>query len=206
MGKAEDKKRQRFIEQARRTQIVQAAIETIVEVGFAKATFARIAARAEISPALISYHFKSRDQLITQVVADVEASMDAAIVAEAEGASSWAEVIRRLIETQVRYFHAHGDEVLALGAIFANVEPGSEAARHLADSQQRAVEDLESLFREGQDEGELRPFATRPMALSLLASLEAVPAELMSHPDTDVDAYADELATLFVQATSAPSA
>ena len=83
-------KRRNFIEQARRAQIVQAAIETIAEVGYTKATFARIAERADISPGLISYHFSSREKLIAQVIAHIESAMEQAIEAETENAQSYA--------------------------------------------------------------------------------------------------------------------
>src|SRR6202453_4771003 len=45
-----------FIETARRAQIVAAAIDTIAELGYAQASFARIADRVGISRGLISYH------------------------------------------------------------------------------------------------------------------------------------------------------
>jgi AcrR family transcriptional regulator len=49
-----------FVEAARRDQIVRAAIETIAEEGYARASFVRIAQRASISPGLITYHFRPR--------------------------------------------------------------------------------------------------------------------------------------------------
>jgi AcrR family transcriptional regulator len=190
-----------FIERARREQIVKAAIETIAEVGYAKASFARIAQRAGISPALISYHFRSKDQLLTQVMAHVEASMDRAIVDATSGAASYASALRGLIETQIRYFGAHTNEIVALGEIFsqARTEPGVRDAA--ASSRRVTLDELEVMFREGQDEGEFRAFAPRPMAVVLLAALEAIPAELLSTPDPDVEALAGEVATIFDEAT-----
>ena len=41
-----------FIEKARRTQIVECAIETIAEVGYAQASLGQIAKRAQISKGL----------------------------------------------------------------------------------------------------------------------------------------------------------
>ena len=190
-----------FIEQARRDQIVRAAIETIADVGYAKASFARIAERAGISPGLISYHFRSKDQLLTQVVADVESAMERAIIDATEGAETYLAALRGMIETQIRYFGAHTSEIVALGEIFSHArgEPGlSEAA---ASGRQATLDELEVMFRGGQQEGEFRDFAPRPMAVVLLAALEAMPSELLSTPEPDVEALADELATLFEEAT-----
>ena len=47
------------------------AIDTIAEVGYAGASFARIAERLGISRGLISYHFAGKDDLIKQVVHEV---------------------------------------------------------------------------------------------------------------------------------------
>ena len=61
-----------FTSQARRAQIVAAAIDTIAGLGLAGATFARIAERAGLSSTrMISYHFADRDDLLDAVVARV---------------------------------------------------------------------------------------------------------------------------------------
>ena len=190
-----------FIEQARRDQIVRAAIETIADVGYAKASFARIAERAGISPGLISYHFRSKDQLLGQVVADVEAAMERAIVDATEGAQTYMSALRGMIETQIRYFGAHTNEIVALGEIFSQARGEPGVGQAAGARRQGTLDELEGMFREGQQEGEFRDFAPRPMAVALLAALEAIPSELLSTPDPDVEALADELATLFEQAT-----
>lgn len=194
-------RRPTFIEQARRAQIVQAAIETIAEVGYANATFARIASRAGISPGLISYHFAGKAELVTQIVADIEASMDRAILAVAEGEGSYPAALRAVIETQVRYFAAHTAEVLALGEIFTHArhDPG---VGDLAEASRRgSLAEIEDMLREGQEHGELGEFSPRLMAVTLLAALEAVPGELLAHPDADVDEHARGLADIFEAAT-----
>jgi AcrR family transcriptional regulator len=53
-----------FIEEARRKQIVEAAMETIADSGYVNASLAEIAKSADISKGVISYHFESKDELI----------------------------------------------------------------------------------------------------------------------------------------------
>lgn len=56
-----------FTESARRAQIVTAAIEVIAEVGYAKASFSRIAKQAALSSTgMISYHFAGKDDLVAE--------------------------------------------------------------------------------------------------------------------------------------------
>jgi hypothetical protein len=56
--------KQSFIAEARRAQIIEAAIRTLDEIGYVQASLAQIAKRAGISTALISYHFSDKDDLM----------------------------------------------------------------------------------------------------------------------------------------------
>src|SRR5882757_8394362 len=58
-----------FTENARRAQIVRAAIETIGELGYRATALARIAERAGLSSTgMISYHFRGKDDLMHAVM------------------------------------------------------------------------------------------------------------------------------------------
>ncbi|WP_394617547.1 TetR/AcrR family transcriptional regulator [Lentzea sp. JNUCC 0626] len=186
-----------FIEDARRGQIVAATIATIAEIGYAKSSFVQIAQRAGISPGLITYHFAKREALMKQVMLTVHDSMDRALTAHTENADGYVSALRSLIEGFVVYCAEHPTELIAISQIAAAARD-AESARTWADEQNaRTLTELEDMFREGQQAGELREFAPRVMAVSVLAAMEAAPAELMARPDTDVSAYARELADLF---------
>jgi AcrR family transcriptional regulator len=191
-----DQKRS-FIEDARRGQIVAATIATIAEIGYAKASFVQIARRAGISPGLITYHFAKREELMKQVMLTVHDSMDRALTALTENADGYVPALRSLIEGFVHYCAEHPAELVAIGQIAAAARD-AEAARTWSEEQNaRTLAELEDMFCEGQECGELREFAPRVMAVSVLAAMEATPAELMARPDTDVSRYAKELADLF---------
>lgn len=180
-----------FIEQARRAQIVRAAIETIAEVGFAKASVKEIATRANISTGLISYHFAGKDELIQQVIADVNADLDRAIGERANHAASYTAALRALLSGFVYYCAEHRTEMYALRELEAN---GVSTER--GDS----VAELAEMLREGQEHGEFREFSPRLMAVTLYAALSAIPGELYSRADTNVEQYAEELAETFALA------
>ncbi|ONI74960.1 hypothetical protein ALI144C_40010 [Actinosynnema sp. ALI-1.44] len=189
--------RRSFIEEARRRQIIEAAIETVAELGYAKASFARIAKRAGISAGLISYHFAHREELINQVLVTVHESMDADLSAKIEGSASHAASLRTLIEGYVHYCAAHPTELIAISRIAAS----APEAREWSERQREAtLGEMEDMFRGGQESGEYRRFEPRVMALSLMSALEAATRELFERPDTDVAAFATELADVFVHA------
>src|SRR6266487_7116595 len=52
----------------RRGQMLQAALDVISERGFADTRIADIAERIGISPALVIYYFKTKDQLLTEAI------------------------------------------------------------------------------------------------------------------------------------------
>jgi AcrR family transcriptional regulator len=58
----------REVTEERREQILQAALEVIVERGYAETRIADVAERAGTSPALVIYYFKTRDQLLTEAL------------------------------------------------------------------------------------------------------------------------------------------
>jgi AcrR family transcriptional regulator len=52
----------------RRDQMLRAALDVIVERGYADTRIADVAERAGTSPALVIYYFKTRDQLLTEAI------------------------------------------------------------------------------------------------------------------------------------------
>lgn len=185
-----------FIEQARRAQIVRAAVETIAELGFARSSFVRIAGRAGISPGLISYHFAGKDELIAEVVAHVTGAMTAAIEERTAGTETYTDALRALITGIVHYSAEHRTEMYALREIAANGGPLDR---------DNDIAELAGMLRAGQEAGEFRDFTPHLMAVTLNAALEAAPRELYSHRETDAGTYAEELAETFVLAVCRPA-
>src|ERR1700733_10637931 len=103
-----------FIETARRAQIVQAAIDTIAEVGYAAASLGRIAERIGISRGLISYHFASKDELMAQVVADVIDQAKEYMWPPIFAASTGPGVLRAYIESNLGFVREHPNHKVAL--------------------------------------------------------------------------------------------
>src|SRR5260370_15101460 len=52
----------------RREQMLRAAVDVIVERGYADTRIADVAERTGTSPALVIYYFKTRDQLLTEAI------------------------------------------------------------------------------------------------------------------------------------------
>ena len=201
-GNDGERPRRSFVEAARRAQIVEAAIATIAEEGYARASFVRIAKRASISPGLISYHFTAKDALITEVLRTVEQRLDRAMAGSGEVAGH-VEALHRIVSGYVRHCAAHPLEVRALQEVRAAA--ASPAVQRLVAEQRRAgIEQLTAFLAEGQAEGEFRAGDPAVFADTLWAAMHGVPANLHGRTGSEAEAYAAELAWLFVHAAAVP--
>jgi AcrR family transcriptional regulator len=192
-----------FADAARRAQIVQAAIDTIAEIGFARASLARIGERIGISKGLIGYHFAGKDELIKQVVAEIieqgKAYMIPRILAERPG----RDMLRAYIESNLGFMREHRNYMVAVVEIRRNglTADGREQFYGTADVDEFARE-LEALLSSFQAGGDLRAdFDPHVMAMAIRAAIDAVAGRLARNPDLDVDNYARQIADLFDLAT-----
>ena len=113
-GAAADGEERTFIETARRAQIVAAAIDTIADVGYAGASFARIAERLGISRGLISYHFTGKDDLMKQVVRDVVEKGMAYMRPRILAGSTGPGMLRAYIETNLAFMRENRNALIAV--------------------------------------------------------------------------------------------
>ena len=72
--------------------MLRAALEVIVERGYADTRIADVAERTGTSPALVIYYFKTRDQLLTEAIrfSAYQVSSEYLIVS----VSSWSRVLK----------------------------------------------------------------------------------------------------------------
>jgi TetR/AcrR family transcriptional regulator, fatty acid metabolism regulator protein len=100
--------------------IVGAAIGTIAEVGYARASLARIAARAGISRGLISYHFAGKDDLIKQVFHDIRAEGIACIQPRILAETTASGMLRAYILSDLAFMREHRNHMVAIVEIARN--------------------------------------------------------------------------------------
>lgn len=191
--------RRTFTETARRAQIVQAAIATIADVGFRNASFAQIAKRAGLSSTgLISYHFRSRDELVQQVVHEVVGAIGAHMAQRMVAIPSATAGLQIYIEANVEFIGTHREQMKALLEIFLN---GGFA--YGPDTDEAVLSPIEEILRDGQRSGEFRSFDPKVMAALVQRAVDGLPFLLAAEPDLDVQAYGTEVATVFDLATRA---
>jgi AcrR family transcriptional regulator len=184
-------------EQARRAQIIAAATEVIVELGYPRASFTQIAKRAGLSSTgLISYHFAGKQELDTAIVSDIYARLTQHMTGIMDGASDPRQALIAYIEGLIDFMKR---EPFALRALVSIVMHGG--VEYDADSEHTAVSGISHILRWGQAAGLFRAFDIQVMATTIQRSLDGIPLAQVTNPTLDLDAYARELVDIFTRAT-----
>ncbi|MER7414435.1 TetR/AcrR family transcriptional regulator [Streptomyces cacaoi] len=183
---------------ARRAQIVEAAIETLAESGYAQTSFTRIKERAGISSTrLISYHFGTKGELMDAVLEEVGLRAHRAITRRAEGRTTALDALTARIEAQLEWAARHPSAVRAMTEICRNERDADGTLRHGTEVTERAnVDALEPILRAGQENGEFRPFDTGLMALTLKSAIDAAIVRMARPPRLTLAECVRELTTL----------
>ncbi|CCH27937.1 TetR/AcrR family transcriptional regulator [Actinosynnema sp. NPDC047251] len=175
-------------EQARRAQIVGAAVEVLAEVGYAAMSFKLIAARAGLSSTgLISYHFRSRQELVDEVSADVLRRFAEFVLGFLDRSDTATGELRAFLRANLRFMRDHRTLMVALTQVRPHASgPGPEDdLRGMAD-----------LLRAGQAAGEFRAFDADTVAIFVLALRNGVLARSAEDPGLDLDLCERELWTV----------
>ena len=196
-------KRRSFIEDARRAQIIESAIETFAELGYVNTSLARIAERAGISKGVISYHFAGKSELMEQIVEQIYREMGEFVAPRLAEQVTATGAMRAHIRSIAEYVRGHRAQLLALGEIFNNLRDSDGQPRYGIAFDEPLYQRQEGVFRMGQQTGEFRTFDARVMAVTVQAAIDSMFAYWATYPDHDLEAHANELADLFEHAIRA---
>jgi AcrR family transcriptional regulator len=187
--------------QARRAQIVRAAVELIAEQGYQAATLQAVARRAGIrSTRTISYHFDGKDDLITAVTQEILRTIGAFVAARATAPADPREALAAYIRSAVALNDTHRAEMRALTAIVLDPRPGGERP-YDSKEENTAVGRVQDILDRGQSEGTFRDFDPWVMAVTVQRSLDGIGFLLEQRPELDLGRYAEELVETFDRAT-----
>ncbi|MEU6644593.1 TetR/AcrR family transcriptional regulator [Saccharomonospora sp. NPDC046836] len=203
---ADGQKRRSFIEDARRAQIINGAVETLAEHGYAGTSLARIASRVGISKGVISYHFAGKEELIEQLVEQVYGRIIEFVAPRLELERTVLGKLRIRIRAVADYAGTHRAEMVALIEVFENLRDSNGRLRYGDAFRETLYRSQEEDFLAGQATGELRSFDARVMAVTVEAAIDAMIAYSDAYPDHDIQSHANELADLFEHAIKAPGA
>jgi len=170
----------------RREQILRAALEVIVERGYADTRIADVAERAGTSPALVIYYFKTRDQLLTEAIGYSEDAWYAFGVQQLEAIPTAAGQLTELIAMTCLpdTDPAPRSEWLLWLDLWA-LSPrnaGVAAVRRKFDERWRQA--IRTIVLAGQEAGEFSPVDADDFAVTLSALLDGIAVQIaLEDPD-----------------------
>ncbi len=160
---------------ARRAQIVEGLLAVMAREGYERASVAKIARAAKLTPGLVHYHFSSKGDILLALVAELERRVDARadgrMVRAAHGSA------RGRLAACVDAYLGVGPGADAL-AVACWVAVGAEAIRQPAVARayraalERGVERLTTLMRAVLVEEHRATRGARTMAAAIAATIE----------------------------------
>jgi len=93
----------------KKKEIILAAISEFAKDGFEKASIDAIALRAKVAKGTVFYHFKSKNDLFEEIVAEGQERLETIIEKKIEPLKSEKKKIEKMIEIEVDYIHKYRD-------------------------------------------------------------------------------------------------
>lgn len=194
--------KQSFIAEARREQIVEAAIQTLDEIGYVNASLAQIAKRAGISTALISYHFADKSDLMNHLLMKLIERSTSYILERVGREHTPQAKLNAFIAASLAYQGTHHARNTALIEIVFNARtPDNIPYYKLNDDEEDAImRELQQILRDGQQQGVFGDFHVEVMANFIQGGI----GEYMFNPalskKVDLETYSGELVKIVNQA------
>jgi AcrR family transcriptional regulator len=172
--------------------------------GYQHASLAEIAETAGVSKGLIWHYFTDGDDLLVQTARTTLIRLRQAVAADLDLEAPVPAVIRSAISRAAQLPSTHPDELAAMNAIVYNLRrPDGSARLDLAEYDETYTQQ-EALFLRGQQEGTLRAFDPRLMAVTYQGAVDTMLTYLQAHPHTDGADYAHSLADLLLDGIALP--
>lgn len=172
----------------RRGQMLTAALDVISERGFADARIADIAERIGISPALVIYYFKTKDQLLTEAIRHYEDAWYAEGKRRMDALPTSAERLEELVAMNLLPDsdpELDGNTQLWLD-FWVQAARNSDVAELRRTSDERWREVIVSLVRAGQAAGEFVSLDPYPFSIFISALLDGLTVQIaLSDPVVD---------------------
>ena len=165
---------------ARRGQMLRAALDVISQRGFADTRIADIAERIGISPALVIYYFKTKDQLLTEAIRHYEDTWYAEGKRRMDELPTAAERIEEFVAMNLLPDsdpELDGDWQLWLD-FWVQAARNPDVAMVRRQSDERWRDAIVSLVQAGQDAGEFARIDPQPFSIFLSALLDGLTVQI----------------------------
>jgi AcrR family transcriptional regulator len=178
----------RKLSDARRRQILKAAVQVIAEKGLCDTGIKDVADRAGTSPALVIYYFGKKDVLLAEALSFADEGFYAQTAEAVAKMSSARDRLVELVRSSCSVGEAEEDfdEWVLWLDLWARAPRDPDVARDRQALDRRWRTSITEIVRDGQAAGEFAPVDAELFALRLAALMDGL-AILVVLKDPDVD-------------------
>lgn len=191
-----------FISEARREQIFDAVIMTLDEIGYIHASMAQIAKKAGISTALISYHFRDKNDLMEYTLNKLSSDVSTYVLERTQASIAPTDKLRTYIEASIAYHVNKPKHNIALIEIVFHARTVDNIPYYkLDDDEDSPLEsELHQILLAGQEKKEFGSFNVLVMASAIRGSIDEYIFNRKLIGTIDPQSYSSELVNLFNRA------
>jgi AcrR family transcriptional regulator len=173
-----------FIEEARRKQILDIALEKITREGFENTTIHEIANQAGISKGVIYYHFKGKHELVREIWKVLFEELFEYRKIRVENQKTATAKLRVYLESNIEFIRANYNKFVTLHKMGIDMGYENSDANHwYGEAFERCFKYLSTILTEGQQKGEFRKFSTDLMAAVIQAAFEGFSTQWIAIPN-----------------------
>lgn len=179
---------------------MEACMTVLAEQGYPNTSLQRVADQAGISKGLISYYFENRDALMRETLFNGYEKLAAEVMGQLDLTAPPPTVLRQLVLTSARVSLQHRAMQYALIEIVSSLRSGPGERKLTFGDKDGSYGGIEQLYRTGQASGHFRDFDVRAMAVLHQGATDSMFLYLVSHPETDPELFASQVADSLVAA------
>lgn len=189
-------KKRTFIEEARRTQIIEATIDVLAEHGYINTSFARIATQADISASLISYHFKDKDELTKEVYKSLETARSQYVKDRLASATTYTEKLHIALESDIANMSTNPKRYRALLELVFGKRNERGSLVYTEGTENTLFLTHLYILEAGQKNGEFGKFDAYNLAMIIEGARDAFLAQLPLKPRLHTETFITDLIAL----------
>lgn len=185
--------KQYLIAEARREQIIKAAIEVLRKIGYVSASLAKIAKKANISTGLISYHFSGKEDLMNNTLMYLVQQEWSYINEKVEQKQNSTEKLMAFIEASLAYQSTNQANNIALIEIVFNARTSDHTPYYLMDDDEEDLLNdlLQEILQKGQESKEFSDFQPQVIATIIQGAISE--SMLSPHKQLGLEEYSEEV-------------
>jgi TetR/AcrR family transcriptional repressor of bet genes len=171
------------IREARQKQLIEATIAALSRFGYGKLTLNHVATIAGLSPGIVNFHFRSKEQLLAAtleyLVEEYEAFWTQSLAAAGESAVAKLEA---MIEADFHPDINSLEKVTVWYAFWAEAQANPGYRERISRQEARYFEDIRALFQRLIEEGGYRGISADAVAYGITAMMDGFWFDQMIDP------------------------